>query len=106
MSMERKKRSRLFEEVIVKSWWTILFFLLCFFAYDQGSHYRDIEKERLVKKLVGIEREKKRALAHRQNLLLQIESQHDSSWNALILMKGLGLVPEGQQKVVFSRSEK
>lgn len=99
-----KRHSKLFEEVIVKSWWTILFFLVCYFAYDRGLHYRTLEKEKLTKKLEMLSQERRRALIHHDYLRLQLESQHDNAWIELVLMRGLGLVPEGQQKVIFLKS--
>src|ERR1700722_10349701 len=93
-----KKRSRLFEAVIVKSWWTILFFLLCYFLYDEGMRRRNGEKEHLKKKLTDLFVDKERALKIQWELKEQIESQNDHAWIELTLMKGLGVVPEGERK--------
>jgi hypothetical protein len=98
---ELKKRSTLFNEVIVKSWWTILFFLIVFFIYDRGMHYRDLEITKLTKKLQELDEEKMIAVKLQHQLNLQIESQTDSAWIEMVLMKSLGLVPEGEKKVLF-----
>lgn len=103
MKILTKKRSRLFEEVIIKSWWTILFFLVCYFAYDRGVHYRNNEKQKLEIKMQDLETEKLKAIQTKEHLLLQIESQNEATWVELMLMRGLGLVPEGEQKIIFLR---
>lgn len=101
MKGTKRPRSRLFEEVILKSWWTILFFLLCFFAYDQAVQHKIHEKDKLKEKLNLLKVEKERALAKQEDLKRQIASQEDESFIELTLMRRLGLVPEGQTKVHF-----
>ena len=44
-------------------------------------------------------------LEEKEDLKLQINSQKDPAWIELTLMKGLGLVPEGQLKVYFTKDE-
>ncbi|MCH9627178.1 MAG: hypothetical protein S4CHLAM2_08130 [Chlamydiales bacterium] len=94
-------RSRLFEEIILKSWWTILFFLLCCFAYDQAYRHKLREETRLQKKLLSLEGEIAAAQEKQDDLKLQIASQEDEAFIEMILMRKLGLVPEGQTKVHF-----
>jgi len=98
-------RSRLTEECIHKSWWVILFFLLCLFAYDHAMEKRREEEEILRKKLASLQKESKVASDERDYLLRQIDSQSDPFWIELTLMKGLGLVPEGQKKILFTKKE-
>lgn len=95
------KRSRLYEEFILKSWWAILFFMVCFFAYDQAAKRRDREEFTLQEKYQQILRAKEEASILQEELKLEIASQNDESWIELVLMQKLGLVPEGQQKVHF-----
>lgn len=99
------KRSRLFEELILKSWWTILFFLVCFFAYDQAAKRRDREELELEQKYRQIVHAKEEALAVQDELKREIASQNDQSWIELVLMQKLGLVPEGQKKVFFVNNQ-
>jgi len=100
-SRSRESRSRLFEEIILKSWWTILFFLLCYFAYDQAVHHKTQEENKLRKKLHLLGLEKEHALDKQEDLKLQIASHEDEGFIELTLMRRLGLVPEGQTKVHF-----
>ena len=95
------KRSRLFEELILKSWWAILFFMVCFFAYDQAGRRRDREELVLKEKYQQILCAKEEASILQEELKREIASQNDASWIELVLMQKLGLVPEGQQKVHF-----
>lgn len=93
--------SPLFDQIILKSWWVILFFLICFFAYDQALLKRNQEESRLRLKLVELKTQKQIALNQQEDLQLQIASQDDLAWIELVLMRRLGLVPEGQRKVLF-----
>lgn len=89
------------EDFFLHSWWVVLFFLICFAAYEQGSRHLSQEYNGLLKQLHELEQEKEKALALRRDLQLQIKSQSDPNWVELTLMKGLGVVPAGQQKVLF-----
>jgi hypothetical protein len=97
----KKKRSRLFEELVLKSWWTILFFLISLFAYDQAAKRRGREEQNLREKLRQLCTSHQEALALQQELKREIVSQNDENWIELVLMQKLGLVPEGQTKVHF-----
>ena len=55
----------------------------------------------LDQRLESLHEEKNALLQLKDDLLLQINSQSDPAWIQLTLMKGLGLVPEGQLKVYF-----
>jgi hypothetical protein len=95
------RRSRLYEEFILKSWWTILFLFICFFAYDQAAKRRGREENLLREKLHQLLLAKQEALLLQEELKTEIASQGDESWIELVLMQKLGLVPEGQTKVLF-----
>lgn len=100
-SQSQRSRSFLFEEVILKSWWMILFCLLCTFAYDRAIHFKTIEEKKLHNRLLTLSHEKEQALAKQEDLKLEIASQEDEAFIELTLMRRLGLVPEGQTKVYF-----
>lgn len=93
--------SRLYDELILHSWWMILFFLLVLFVYDKASSKRLIEKQKLEAKLSSLCEQKKLGIEKREILKRQLLSQNDPKWIELVLIKELGLVPEGQKKVVF-----
>ncbi len=104
--MVARKRSRLFEELIIKSWWVILFFLGCLFAYDQAAKRRNREQEGLQAKWEQVLLAEEEARLLQEDLLREIASQNDPSWIELVLMDKLGLVPEGQTKVHFIPTSK
>ena len=96
-----KKRSRLFEELVLKSWWTILFFLIILFAYDQAAKSREDEESKLREKFQQLLLAQQEARVLQEELRREIASQGDDSWIELVLMQKLGLVPEGQTKAHF-----
>jgi hypothetical protein len=86
---------------LLRSWWLIAFLCLCAILYEEGLKTRDILYQQLTDQQRILRGEKLEALHRRENLQRQINSQSDLNWVELTLMKGLGLVPEGQQKVYF-----
>lgn len=86
---------------IIKSWWIILFALLCYVAYEQGGRARQKQLIDLAEQLAFLQSEKTKALEIQNDLFMQVNSQSDPAWVELTLMKGLGLVPEGHIKVLF-----
>lgn len=94
-------RSKLLEEVVLKSWWTIAFILLSFFIYDQGVLRKKKELTLLLQKKTTYEQEIEKGLALQKELKKQIASHADPDWIELTLMRNLGLVPEGSKKVHF-----
>lgn len=93
--------SSLIHAVFIRSWWVIAFILICIVTYEQGLKKRDHLYQQLTDQSLASLQEKQEVLQHQQNLQLQINSQSDLAWVELTLMKGLGLVPEGQQKIYF-----
>lgn len=98
----KQSLSKSFEDIFLHSWWVILFILLCYLGYALGLHQWDDDFTKLRTQYLELQQEKQKALAQQENLLMQINSQNDPAWIELTLMKTLGLVPEGQTKVLFS----
>lgn len=85
-----------------KYWWVIAFCLLSYITYDQvmKSRGRDLaEVEHQIHLLQG---EKQLVMNEKEDLLLKINSQSDPAWIELMLMKELGVVPDGHLKVHFT----
>jgi len=93
----------LFQSLLINSWWVILFSIFCYMGYEQGGKFRIIQFEGLSERLISLQLEKKKALSLQKDLIMQINSQSDPAWVELTLMRGLGLVPEGQIKVLFTQ---
>ncbi len=87
---------------LIKSWWVILFMLICYMGYEQSLCKGQYDYLLLEKRLKELQLEKKRELAIQEDLILQINSQSDPDWIELTLMRVLGLVPKNQTKVYFA----
>jgi|JI9StandDraft_2_1071091.scaffolds.fasta_scaffold43940_2 hypothetical protein len=89
---------------LLVSWgWVIGFVSLSFFSYAHASKKKQ-ENYRELKERVGeLLKIKEEAIALREELCLEIQSQSDPKWIELTLMKGLGLVPKGKKKVLFDK---
>lgn len=96
-------KDKAFETVITRSWWIFLFLAICYVFYSHGQQKKNLIFSELKSRLTELEYQKELALRHKEELLLQINSQSDPAWIQLILMKGLGVVPEGQLKVYFKK---
>lgn len=85
----------------VRSWWVWLFTLICYAIFDYATVKQQADEERLT--ILQTEKIHELTLLQEQhqNLLEQLESQGDPAWTELTLMRKLGVVPEGQTKVVF-----
>lgn len=69
--------------------------------YERGRQPYLRFHQQLCQQLQTLEQERTAALRQRTALQQQIASQSDGAWIELILMRELGLVPEGQKKVYF-----
>jgi hypothetical protein len=90
------------EKLFIRSWWVILFMLSCYLSYEHGLQKKDSDFAKLQLQYSELQKKKKMLLAQQEDLDRQINSQSDPAWVELVLMKGLGLVPEGQTKVLFT----
>lgn len=86
-------------------WWVIAFVLLCMGGYALAVQKKKTEIAALQHRVQELEKDKAMAFQEHEDLERQIESQTDPAWIELILMKGLGLVPEGHKKVYFYKEE-
>lgn len=74
--------------------------------YERGLKQRERDFAKLSFHYATLQQEKKDAETLKEDLLMQINSQSDPAWVELTLMKGLGLVPEGQKKAIFAKISK
>lgn len=89
------------EKWMLQWWWTAVFFLICLAAYENAAQSCNQEIRALQRQLIALDREKVQLIEYQQDLQLQVQSESDPAWVELALIKGLGLVPEGQHKVYF-----
>ena len=97
LNSQKEKRG-----TIAKNWWVVVFISLCGFVYYNSVSKKNEVLASLDRHLEALSDEKALSLEEKEDLRLQINSQSDPAWIQLTLMKGLGLVPEGQLKVYFS----
>jgi len=79
-----------------------MFMLMCYIGYEQGVRQRDRDFVKLNLQYRELQIKKDQLITEQENLRLELNSQSDTDWVELALMKGLGLVPEGQIKVLFT----
>lgn len=99
--MSDRTSSKFFETFFTRSWWVILFVIIGFASYEQAAKGCNEDFLNLLERKNSLLQERDQALTQNSLLRRQIASQNDRAYVELTLMKGLGLVPEGQSKVFF-----
>lgn len=84
-------------------WWVAVFCAITGFVYFQSQKEKHAAVRDLSFRLEEMEKEKLLALSDRDTLNLTLASQDDPAWIEMILMRDLGLVPEGFLKVHFKK---
>lgn len=86
----------------LQSWWGILgFCLLIYCTYLHIMYEKKQAYAKLQKKYVDLMHKLDQGVLLQEEYMQKIQSQSDPAWIELVLMKGLGVVPEGQKKFVF-----
>lgn len=86
-----------------QSWWAFLFCSLLSLFYFHFYNQKKNQVKHLKLRLVEMERQKELSLMRQEELGLCIASQDDPAWIEMILMRDLGVVPEGFLKVHFRK---
>ena len=88
------------------SWgWAICFVGACLITYLHAQKKKTEIYTQLIERYDALCNVKDEAQLENEDLQMQIQSQSDPLWIQMTLMKGLGLVPEGQKKVHFQDDE-
>lgn len=103
--MQKASLTKLLETLFIRSWWVILFVLLCFILFEQGMKKRDQDFAKLSEQLAQLQMDKEKALIVKEELQLHINSESDPAWIELILMKELGLSPDEYTKIFFKAND-
>jgi hypothetical protein len=90
-----------YSKKVLSSGLTFLFISLVMIVTERALKEVKDEEAHLKSHLEALKEEKN--LKEKQNalLVLQIQSSSDPAWIELVLKRELGLIPEGQTKVVF-----
>jgi hypothetical protein len=86
---------------VIGSWWVAAFLICSYTLYHHAIQNKQRACMELQHKKQELQYQKEIALMEHEDLQLQINSQSDPAWIEMTLMKGLGMVPEGQRKVYF-----
>lgn len=92
--------------VIVRYWWVLIVLLICFAYYYRMIRPKEAEIRSLKYRVQEIKKEKELAEGKKEELQARIQSQNDPAWIEMVLMKELGVVPEGYLKVHFQKKTK
>ena len=85
----------------MRNWWVALFCSLALFAHFHFSAVKKGEMCQLTSRLDEMLEEKRDAEMAKEDLELRIASQNDPAWIEMVLIRELGVVPEGFLKVHF-----
>lgn len=86
-----------------RNWWVFAFCLMTLLFYSQAIKEKKSKVRELAFRLEEMEKERVLAYAEKEDLRLRISSRDDPAWIEMILMRDLGVVPEGFLKVHFSK---
>jgi len=96
---------RIMEVMKWKSWWWVALFIVglgCF--YYPSIKDKNLVIKELEFRLEEMQKKKMAVLQEREELVLKTQSQNDPAWIEMVLMRDLGVVPEGWLKVHFKKS--
>lgn len=87
-----------------KSWWWVLLFILTVgFFYVPAMREKKALLSELAFRLEEMEKKKNCTMHEKEELLLRMQSQNDPAWIEMVLMREVGVVPEGWLKVHFRK---
>ena len=90
--------------VVMKSWWWVgAFCALIGGVYARSYQEKKTAYSEYAFRIQEMEKELQIASQEREELKLKILSQSDLAWIEMVLMRELGVVPEGWLKVHFQK---
>ena len=84
-------------------WWVIVFCVVTSLIYFHLLKEKRNTIDSLSMRFEQMEKAKYSSLQQRDDLQLRIASQNDPAWIEMIMMRDLGVVPEGFLKVHFKK---
>ena len=85
------------------NWWVVGFCALCLIGYIEGMKSRSLMAQELKFKISEMEKEVHLSSQENEELSLQLASRDDPAWIELVLLKQVGVVPDGFLKVHFTK---
>lgn len=89
---------------LMQSWViTVLCCLATGVGYAESMRYKQMEIQKVKLCLAQLGQEKQTAFKTMEELELSVSSQEDPAWIEMVLMRDLGMVPDGWLKVHFQK---
>jgi len=101
--VNKSSKQGIISNFIREWWWVCLFLGFSYSAYYSFSSEKSSAYQGLLARLSSLEVSRDLAFYRHEDLKLRIASQNDPYWIEMMLMKALGVVPEGQIKVHFDQ---
>jgi len=92
---------KLFPRILSHNWWVIVFILMFGAFYLQALHKKNCLMIKMGEKVKELNQAYSLAEAEKEELLSRVCNRDDPEWMELVLKEKLGVVSEGQIKVVF-----
>ncbi|MBQ8498440.1 hypothetical protein [Chlamydia sp.] len=89
------------EEIVIRSWWLILYLLGGGFVYDRAISQLCTQELRLQQRVAHLKARLEEALDQQQEFSTHLASWDNPSVVELALIRKLGLVPKGYEKICF-----
>jgi hypothetical protein len=86
-------------DLLLESWWVAGLAILCLGLYEQGAKVLEKEIALFQHQAGSLQQKTIQARKLQAELKLQVTSQSDPAWIELVLIKSIGLVPEGYKKI-------
>lgn len=100
--LRRSGQYRSFTGVLKENWWVFLVFCITFSGCIFATSYQNNLAQKIQDKINILESKKKLAVEKKDYLQQMIQSKDDPDFISLTLIKVLGVIPEGQKKVIFT----
>ena len=94
---------KIYQIFISKSWWVILIVFSCYIWYGGAIKRKNRAISKIENCIANLEKDKLDIKKKKKNLILRVNSQSDPEWIEMVLMKKLGVVPEGKVKIHFTK---
>lgn len=94
--------SRLCDEIFFRSWWVILFILICFMCYEQGLKKLNADYGKLHAQFKELQDDYQTVKEIQELYSTKLNSFNDPEWIEMVLISELGLIPANQKKIYFS----
>jgi len=86
---------------LLRNWWVATFILMAVAFYIEALYKKNQLTSLLQGKASMLKDEKRKGMLKKEQLLLCLQSEDDPEWALLVLKERLGVVEEGETKVIF-----